>query len=305
MSRIRSIKPEFFFDEELADLSAMHRLLFIGLWTQADREGRMEDRPRRIKAAVFPYEDADIEQMLSDLARGNFIIRYEAGGESYIAVRTFGEHQRPHTREAESIIPPPPLDAQATNQGEAENQTESQGDGEAQPRQCLSIAKDCGKGREGKGRDQDHTSNSADAEPDLTAPDEPPDLALIPPEPDPLGRFGPDDLLAMWNEQAHPAMPRAQKLTGSRRRKIETRLRENPEPEFWEDVIEAAGASPHCRGESRPAPGANKPWRCTLDFIVDNDTNALKILEGAYGDDREAGPEPAAEFGRAPMRYFS
>lgn len=150
-----------------------------------------------------------------------------------------------------------------------------------------------------------HSSNSPNGEPDPTERGEPPSLELIPPEADPPGRFGPDALLAMWNEHAHPAMPRAQKLTGSRRRKIETRLREHPDAEWWGEVIDAANASPHCRGESRPQPGAKKPWRCTLDFLVDNDTNAVKLIEGAYGDDRGDPPEPEHEYGRAPMRYFS
>ena len=54
MSRIRSIKPEFFLDEELAELSPLTRLLFVGLWTLADCEGRLEDRPKRIRAQLHP-----------------------------------------------------------------------------------------------------------------------------------------------------------------------------------------------------------------------------------------------------------
>ena len=29
----------------------------MGLWTQADREGRLEDRPMRLKASLFPYDE--------------------------------------------------------------------------------------------------------------------------------------------------------------------------------------------------------------------------------------------------------
>ncbi len=64
MARIRTIKPQFFLNEELAELPAMVRLLFIGLWTQADREGRLLDRPKRLKAEIFPYDNFDVEKGL-------------------------------------------------------------------------------------------------------------------------------------------------------------------------------------------------------------------------------------------------
>jgi len=46
MARTRSIKPAFFANEHLAELSAGTRLLFIGLWTIADKNGKLEDRPK-------------------------------------------------------------------------------------------------------------------------------------------------------------------------------------------------------------------------------------------------------------------
>jgi hypothetical protein len=113
MARIRSIKPEFFHHEELAELSLAHQLLFIGLWTLADREGRLEDRPKRIKAAIFPYRDMDVDALLWDLHRSNFVSRYAAAGKACIAVLNFGKHQRPHPKEAPSELPPPPEEASA------------------------------------------------------------------------------------------------------------------------------------------------------------------------------------------------
>jgi hypothetical protein len=49
MARARNIKPAFFKNEQLVELGMSTRLLFIGLWCLADREGRLEDRPKRIK----------------------------------------------------------------------------------------------------------------------------------------------------------------------------------------------------------------------------------------------------------------
>lgn len=105
MARIRSIKPDFFMHDGLAELSLAHRLLFIGLWTQADREGRLEDRPARIKAAVLPYDQVDVDQMLDDLARHGFVVRYEVDGVGLIQVTKFSEHQLPHHKEPPSVLP--------------------------------------------------------------------------------------------------------------------------------------------------------------------------------------------------------
>ena len=49
MARSRNIKPGFFKNEDLLDLPYEYRLLFVGLWTLADREGYLEDRPKRIR----------------------------------------------------------------------------------------------------------------------------------------------------------------------------------------------------------------------------------------------------------------
>jgi hypothetical protein len=115
--RARGIKPGFFKNEKLAELPPLARILFIGLWCMADREGRLEDRPKRIRAEILPFdgEIADkgekvgetVEKLLEMLAKSNdpFIARYEVDGEKYIQIINFLRHQNPHKREAESEIP--------------------------------------------------------------------------------------------------------------------------------------------------------------------------------------------------------
>lgn len=107
MARIRTIKPQFFTNERLAVLDPYARLLFIGLWTLADREGRLEDRPLRIKAEVFPYENIDVKALLDALEAAEFIVRYTVGKLAAIQVINFTRHQNPHIREAASTIPAP------------------------------------------------------------------------------------------------------------------------------------------------------------------------------------------------------
>lgn len=110
MARCRIISPEFFKDEELCELPIGTRLLFAGLWTLADREGRLEYRPKRIKSDIFPYENINVDECLKQLD-GKFIEIYEVEGRKYLQINNFLKYQKPHPRETESSIPP------NTNQG--------------------------------------------------------------------------------------------------------------------------------------------------------------------------------------------
>ena len=107
MARLRTLKPGFFTDDRLAEIHPLGRLLFQGLWCIADRAGRLEDRPRRIKAEVLPYDDADVDGLLTELCNAGFIQRYAVGEARLIQVLSFAKHQNPHVREPESTIPAP------------------------------------------------------------------------------------------------------------------------------------------------------------------------------------------------------
>lgn len=107
MARARNIKPGFFLNDELAEIEVIGRLLFAGLWTIADREGRLEDRPKKIKAAVLPYDDCDVDDLLQKLHNKSFVLRYEVEGCRYIQIINFSKHQNPHKNESPSSIPQP------------------------------------------------------------------------------------------------------------------------------------------------------------------------------------------------------
>ncbi|HET9189828.1 MAG TPA: hypothetical protein VFN69_04570 [Rudaea sp.] len=107
MSRARNIKPGFFKNEDLVELPFEYRLLYIGLWTLADREGRLEDRPKRIRMEVFPGDEVNIEAGMSALHSAGFVHRYKVDGVAYVSIPAWKKHQNPHCREAASRIPPP------------------------------------------------------------------------------------------------------------------------------------------------------------------------------------------------------
>ncbi len=101
MARARNIKPAFFTNDELSELPPLARLLFIGLWTIADYKGCFEYKPKRLKVQLLPYDDCDIEQLVSALDKSRFISIYSVQGQTYGKVLNFNKHQNPHKNEKE------------------------------------------------------------------------------------------------------------------------------------------------------------------------------------------------------------
>ena len=117
--RARNVKPSLFKNELLATSDPLNTWIFEGLWCLADREGRLEDRPRRIHLEINPgraYEGT--EAALAWLAEQGFVIRYSHGAGRYIQIVNFSKHQNPHPREAASAFPAPSADVWKPDQHE-------------------------------------------------------------------------------------------------------------------------------------------------------------------------------------------
>jgi hypothetical protein len=109
VARIRYLKPEFFSDEDIAELPFETRLFYQGLWCFADKEGRLEYRPKYFKVSIFPYDKVDIEKCLNQLSNHKpFIQIYEVDEKKYIQILKWNDHQSPHHTEKNSIFPPAP-----------------------------------------------------------------------------------------------------------------------------------------------------------------------------------------------------
>ncbi len=107
--RSRNLKPGLFKNEVLGRADPLFMILFEGLWCEADREGRLEDRPLRLCAEIFPHRRSVTEKrmdaMLQWLHEREFVQRYQVAGKRYIQVIKFLKHQNPHTKERPSTIP--------------------------------------------------------------------------------------------------------------------------------------------------------------------------------------------------------
>ena len=111
MSKIRTVKPELFRHEQFLRRSNSSgfpfRLIFIGLFTVVDAEGRFRWRPRQLKLDILPYDEINFSAALSALVEFGFVQHYEYEGEYYGYIPTWHKHQSINQREPESVLPDP------------------------------------------------------------------------------------------------------------------------------------------------------------------------------------------------------
>lgn len=235
MSRARNIKPGFFKNEELAELPFEFRILFQGLWCLADREGRLEDRPKRIKAEVFPYDDVDVNAGLSALEDAGFVVRYQSEETAYIQVLEFLKHQNPHCKEAASTIPAPDKHGAST------------GNSGTSPADSLNLIPDSGFS----------DSMASDARPVSDA-----DAMLAAYH----AKLPKCQSVAVLNDKRAKRMAAAVKL--ARRICREQGMPYDP-AEFWGAYFEECAADPWMRGD---VPHPTRPtWKQNLDVLLAED----------------------------------
>lgn len=110
MARIRSIHPQACTSEKLARASAEAERCYWRLQTHCDDEGRAEDHPRLVWAALFPLHENvgpdDVDRWLDELHAAALIVRYEVEGKRYLSVNAWDDFQHPQ-RPKRSTIPAP------------------------------------------------------------------------------------------------------------------------------------------------------------------------------------------------------
>lgn len=97
MARIRSIHPGFFTDEDIVSVSMAARICVIGLGVEADDKGTFEWKPLMLKMRLFPADNIDMGDILSELEAANVIRKFEIDGKQYGAIRNFRKFQKPKT----------------------------------------------------------------------------------------------------------------------------------------------------------------------------------------------------------------
>jgi len=98
--RIRTIKPEFYRSQDIANLSREDRLLFVGLWSYVDDNGVGVDDYRLIVADLFPLDEDQVEtrayvrEGLARLSRGSLLTRFTVDDRRYLYINSWDKHQR-------------------------------------------------------------------------------------------------------------------------------------------------------------------------------------------------------------------
>lgn len=255
MARARNIKPGFFKNETLAECSPLARLLFAGLWCLADRAGRLEDRPKRIRAEILPYDDGSVDDMLNELHQAGFILRYQAEEQRFIQVLNFSKHQNPHCREPESTIPARGEHSACTVHEQGEHRTG--------PADSLNLIPD--------------SLNP------ITTTSPTCDLLACPAE----------EIVSLYHE-AMPTNPRCKVLNPSRRGAIKARWLEASrltcKPfgystradgiHAWQTFFETCNESAFLTGQAPSQPG-KPPFLADIDFLM-SPSGFAKCLENKY-----------------------
>lgn len=163
MARIRSIKPEFWLDRKLArKLTRDERMLYMGLWNQADEHGRALGDPVVVKGQVFPYDDdlsvEVIGRMLGRLDESGVVQGYEVDGDPYLFLPKLAVHQRlePHKSRSKHPEPPP-------RGGYPQPDSETVVDAAAQTPGAATTFSESGNGSATSVPDQREESNPGDA----------------------------------------------------------------------------------------------------------------------------------------------
>lgn len=126
MARIRTIKPDFWTDEKVVELSFPARLLFIGLWNFVDDEGRIQFSPKKLKMLIFPADSVEISELLGEIRRESLITVYEVDGVQYLQVNNFGKHQKVDKRSPSKL---PAIDGTFSNPAESPRVPPTEGKG--------------------------------------------------------------------------------------------------------------------------------------------------------------------------------
>jgi hypothetical protein len=110
MARIRTIKPSFWSDEAVADLSMNARLLLVGLISFADDEGRFLASISAVSGYVFPHDDVSptkLRKWMDEIENAGIVRFYSVSRREYGAFPNWSKHQRIN-RPQKSALPQPP-----------------------------------------------------------------------------------------------------------------------------------------------------------------------------------------------------
>jgi hypothetical protein len=280
MARIRTIKPEFWSSEQVMECSTIARLLFIGMWNFCDDGGNHVDSEKTLKAEIFPADDissTDVRRMIDELSANGLITLYTAQNKGFIHVNGW-HHQkidRPNPKHPPFI-----------------------GDGSVPIRRTIDDQSPPeGKGREGKGKEQELSSSLRSEDSQSPGKGE---LPLADPSTTVRQHPASEKLFGALLESYHRRLPKGQHvsvLNPKRRKRIQAAdklarqvCREQGWPYdptgFWDAYFAECEGDAWMRGEV-PNP-RNPSWKQNLDVLLAEDRFAAIMDRAIDAMRREA-----------------
>lgn len=143
-ARQRFLWPGIWSDPTFGRLAPLEQVFFIGLFSNADDEGRLLADPAYLRSAIFPLKDLtakkvrEVRNAVTEVFPS--VVLYEADGDEYIALLKWKDYQHPKYPKA-STLPEPYLNGSSP----PENDSSKDG-GRVPPRAGQGLGRDGFKG---------------------------------------------------------------------------------------------------------------------------------------------------------------
>ena len=112
MARKRMISPEIWESQSFGELSILGKILFIGMISQADDDGKGILSAQFLKSRILPYDElriAEVDKALKEIGHKTSVKYYEVKGKRYYILENWQKWQLIN-RPTQSKLPDPPMD---------------------------------------------------------------------------------------------------------------------------------------------------------------------------------------------------
>ena len=256
MARIRSIKPEFFTSDQIAECSPNARLAFIGLWCFADDAGIHPASNARLKMEVFPADSFDkdaIGMMVQELNDAGLIESYTVNGESFWRITGWSKHQK---------IDQPTFKYPHPDGSIPSKVRRTSAEDSANPSRTFSA----GEERRGEESNGERTSSSEEVSAGGSSPaDQCPHA----------------DIIAAYHEIL-PELARVRSWDADRQRMLRSRWREDSQRQsvaWWREFFSYVKRCPFLIGQQ--CSEGREPFLADLEWLI-RPKNFRKVIEGKY-----------------------
>jgi hypothetical protein len=228
MARKRQIDPAIWTNEQFCNLSFNARLLFVGMISNADDEGRLKGSAKYLKMVVFPSDPSSIDDLIklrAEVIREKLATHYAYNNNEYLELPTFIKHQYMTKRYPSSIPSPQSVNCQLITDTQPFNNQLFHNDND------IGIGIDNGNG--------------------VYRPDKKIKATKVILQ----------EIVDLYNSIC-VALPKVQRITETRKHQIINRFDENPDIEIFKKVFNAVNSSDFLSQKT------DRKFSCGFDWII-------------------------------------